>query len=156
MYAELRMNALDAASLGLSAPPPEHPTVIGAVVDVPASGGFVTFVAIGDGTVSMYTSTGGGMIGAGGHATVAESAHRLLATVETQLDQLHASDETTHPAPGLVRVFALTPTGRRVADAPEDAFWGRAPHPLVPVFVGVQQLLTAMRQAQPPDSAPPR
>ena len=34
MYAELRMNALDAASLGSSAPPPEHPTVIGAVVDV--------------------------------------------------------------------------------------------------------------------------
>jgi hypothetical protein len=149
MYATLRTAALDAVALGLPAPPAEHPTVSGVVVDVPAPGGFVTIVAMGEGSTSMYASNGGGVIGAGGHASVARTTHALLAGIEPHLTGLDASDETSHPPPGLVRLFVLTPTGRRVADAPEDAFWGRLDHPLGDVLAGVQSVVSALREAAP-------
>ena len=41
-------------------------TLLGVVVDIPQRGGYATVVAMADGTTSMYTSTGGGVIGGGG------------------------------------------------------------------------------------------
>ena len=148
-YRTLRGKALDAVELGLPAPPPEHPLVSGAVIDVPVDGGYVTFVAMCEGTTSMYASTGGGTIGAGEHAPVAAATHELLRTIEQQLGDFAESADTAQPPVGTVRVFVLTPSGRRVADAPEDAFWGRMQGPLTPVLMAAQNVVTAMRQVSP-------
>jgi hypothetical protein len=78
----LRTMALDAVRAGLPEPAPDHPSVSGLVVDVPAEGGFATVVALTDGTTSMYTSTGGGIIGAGEHGQVAAATRALLTVVE--------------------------------------------------------------------------
>jgi hypothetical protein len=51
----------------LAPPSAAHPDISGVVVDVPAQGGFATVVGLTDDTTSMYTSTGGGTIGAGKH-----------------------------------------------------------------------------------------
>jgi hypothetical protein len=147
MYRRLRAMALDAVALGLPAPPPEHPGVSGVIVDIPAGGGaFATLVAMADGTTSLYSSTGGGTIGAGAHPAVAEAAQRLLALVDQRLEEFGEDDETEQPIGPRVRFFVLTPEGRRVADVPDDAFWGREEHELTPVIAAAQEVITALRQ----------
>jgi len=147
MYERLREMALDAVALGMPPPPPEHARVAGAVIDIPADGGYATVVAMTDNSTSMYTSVGGGTIGAGEHEAVAAATHALLATIDGHLDEFAESDDTAQPAAGTVRVFALTPTGRRVADMPDDIFWIRSQGPQTPVAMAAQGVIAALRQA---------
>jgi hypothetical protein len=138
MYAKLRDQALTAG-------------IRGAVIDVPVDDGWITFVSMGDDTTSMYTSVGGGTIGAGEHAPVAAATQKLLTTIDEHLDQFEESDDTGHPGHETVRVFALIPDGsRRVADAPEDAFWARTDHELTSVLMAVQDVVTAIREVPQP------
>jgi hypothetical protein len=148
-YEGLRAMALRAVSSGLALPPPDHPDVSGLVVDVPAEGGFATVVALTDNTTSMYTSTGGGTIGAGEHRDVADANHRLLTIVEAHLGSFDRKDDGSLPPKGTVRLHVVTPSGNRSKDVSEDSFWGRSPGPLMPVITAVQELITAIRAASP-------
>jgi hypothetical protein len=145
-YAALRANALDAGD-ALPTPAPEHPRVSGVVVDVPASNGYATVVAMTDDTTSMYTSSGGGTIGAGAHAPVSTATHALLAAVDRQLDQFAPGGQPTLPPAGSVRFHVLTPEGPAAADVPEAAFWGKLDHPLMPVIAATQHVISAIREA---------
>ncbi len=49
-----------------------------------------------------------------------------------------------------MRLHVLTPTGGRHVDVPEDAFWGRQDHALMPVIARVQDVITAISTASPP------
>jgi len=138
--------ALDAVSGGLPPPSPGHPDVSGAVVDVAAQGGFATLTALTDGTTSLYTSGGGGTIGAGSHAAVAQATENLLSVLQAHLDAFQRPDDGSLPEAGMVRFHVLTPSGTRFEDVPEDSFWGRAPHELLPVIAATQQLITAVRE----------
>ena len=146
VYEKLRGMALDAVALGLPDPAPEHPGVSGAVIDVPAEGGLITLVAMTDDSTSMYTSVGGGTIGAGDHEPVAAATHALLATIEGHLGEFAESEDVAHPPAGVVRIFVLTPSGRRFADIPEDVFWDKAQNSLTPVVMAAQGVITALRQ----------
>jgi hypothetical protein len=97
----------------------------------------------------MYTSTGGGTIGAGEHAAVAGATHRLLSAVQAQLGSFKKKDEGDFPPPGSVRFHVVTPAGSRSEGVREDSFWGRAPHQLMPVIASAQELLAAIRSASP-------
>ncbi len=141
--------ALDTVANGLVAPLPEHPDVSGIVVDVPGEGGFATIVALTDGTTSMYTSTGGGQIGAGTHAHVANATQRLLAEVQRNLGHFNSQDDDAFPPEGLVRLHVLTPSAGRRTDVPENAFWGREDHHLMPVIALVQDVITAISSVSP-------
>src|SRR5439155_13514891 len=50
-----------------------------AAMEIGLNNAIATIVAIGDGSVSMYISTGEGVIGAGGHAAVKAAADRFRA-----------------------------------------------------------------------------
>jgi hypothetical protein len=67
-YAELRQQVfrLDRSGLGPDADA-RTGQVWGVMFEMGQLNGTVTFVALADNTTSMYTSTGGGMIGAGFH-----------------------------------------------------------------------------------------
>jgi hypothetical protein len=140
---------LDAVANGLSAPSSYHPDVSGVVVDIPAQGGFATVVALTDGTTSMYTSVGGGTIGAGEHSVVRIATRRLLAAVQRELGFFVEVDTDALPPPGLVRFHLLAPHGRRYRDVPEDSFWGRAPDDLMPVIEKTQELISAISNVSP-------
>ena len=71
VYDTLRTRALEVEEATLGRAPVEHPQVLGTVIDIPSEGGIASVVALADGTTSMYTSTGGGTIGAGTHEAVA-------------------------------------------------------------------------------------
>jgi hypothetical protein len=152
MYEHLRSMALDAVALGIE-PPEEHPSVAGVVVDIPTGEDeYATLVVMGDGSTSLYTSTGGGTIGAGAHEQVREAATDLLELVDVNVAIFPATEATDQPPPGRVRWFVLTPDGRRVADMEDDVFWGRIRHPSTPLAAAAQQVIAALREATPPDS----
>jgi hypothetical protein len=148
-YSELRGLALGAVSSGLEQPGAEHPRVSGVVIDVPSGGSYATVVALTDDTTSMYTSVGGGTIGAGQHVGVAAATHALLAAVDAQLDEFTDPQDASLPPAGTVRFHVLAESGGHTKDVPEDVFWGRASDPLMPVIVAAQGVITAMREASP-------
>ena len=116
MYRDLRAMALGAVLKGLQPPRADHPDVSGVVIDIPGKGGYSTLVSLTDDTTSMYTTTGGGAIGAGGHVAVALATHSLLAAIDQQLAQFTSGEVTAMPPPGTVRFHVLAPAGGRPND----------------------------------------
>jgi hypothetical protein len=149
VYADLRATALGAANLELPPASGGHPDVVGVVIDIPSKDGYATVVALNDGATSLYTSVGGGVIGAGEHERVASANARLLREAQTQLAEFSPDASIDHPGAGLVRIFVLTEGGRRVADIPERQFWTSDSGPLGTVIVAAQAVITEMRQVQP-------
>jgi hypothetical protein len=150
VYAVLRSMVLGAAGSGeLPAPPPDHPNVLGVVVDIPSQGATATVVALTDNTTSLYTSTGGGTIGGGGHASTANATHALLTAIEQSIESFDPGDDLSIPPPGLVRLHVLTTSGPRVADVPERTFWEGSAHALLPVVAATQRVIAAIRASTP-------
>lgn len=118
--------------------------VRGALMDMGYPNGAATLVALGDGTTSLYLSSGGGIIGAGAHDQVATAAQRFLAAVDDHLDLLTADVDSGVPAAGRVIIRALTDQGWSGAEAPEDDL-GRGPHPLSAMFHTGHGVLTELR-----------
>ena len=114
-YYGLRGRALESVGRGWIVATPAHPRVCGVVVDVPASGGFATVVALADNTTSLYTSVGGGSIGAGEHQPVADANHRLLATIDEYLLGFSIGGDDTLPPAGF---GTTTCSGRRIGRPP--------------------------------------
>ena len=56
------------------------PHVFGGVMDMAFPNGAATLVALSDGSTSLYTSGGGGVIGGGAHPTVVRETMAFLAT----------------------------------------------------------------------------
>lgn len=87
--------------------------VLGVVVDWSVGNGFGTFVALADGTASMYTSSGGGTIGAAGRPEMDAAGERLLRTVEKHLDRFGEVGAPGPPVVGSVVYWVLTRDGVR-------------------------------------------
>ena len=145
VYHGLRSNVLEAATRGWIASRPEHPRVAGVVIDIPSSGGFATVVALADNTTSLYTSVGGGTIGAGAHQPVVDANLRLLAKIDEYLLGFAIGADDALPDAGFVRYHVLGSASSSIADVPDDCFWGRADHPLMPVIVATQDLISMIR-----------
>jgi hypothetical protein len=167
LYHGLRAQVLDLdpASVELT-PGPEHPQVWGALMDMGFPSGTATLVALADGTTSLYTSTGGGIIGGGSHQAVTAATRVFLACVADHLGALAPETGTGLPARGRVIIRALTYQGQRAAEAAEDDL-GYHRHALSPVFHAAHDVITQLRlldeartgtardPQQPPNGNPP-
>jgi hypothetical protein len=141
VFLDLRGRALAAADGGLLRP---GDGTLGVVVDIPAQGGYATLVALVDGTTSLYTSSGGGTIGAGAHHRVAVATRTLIETVDAHRASFTDGADDSLPPGGTVRFHGIAAAGGFVADVPEDSFWGRAGHALMPVIAATQELVGAV------------
>lgn len=103
-----------------------------------------TLVAVVDGTSSLYFSNGGGLIGAGTHAPVAEANRRWLETGQEFLPQLSAITDPPLPAEGVTQFVAVTAEGLRGAVAPAEEL-GQGRHGLSPLFYAGQGVITQIR-----------
>jgi len=127
-------------------PTEQLPHVWAALLDIGMANGSATVAVVADGTVSMYTSTGGGMIGAGQHDVIHMPAARFLKTVEAIHDSLEPATEAPLPQAGEAAVVALTYEGMRRALvelrllSPKD--------PLARAWVAGQDLVAALRELQ--------
>jgi hypothetical protein len=135
---------LDPATVGLQ-PSAELPRVWGALMETGYEGGTTaTLVCLSDGTTSLYLSTGGGVIGGGGHPQVAAKSVALLAVIERYLGQMPVSLDRALPAPGRIVLRALTYLNDRVVDAAEHDL-AEGQHPLSEVFWAGQAVLSELR-----------
>lgn len=120
-----------------------------AAMELSVDGGTATIVAIADGTVSMYLSTGGGAIGAGEHAAVRAEGQRFRTVVADARGQLVRTTGFPLPRTGEVRFHARIGEDRFTGVAPEAALRGGR-HVLAPLYAAGQDLLTEIRLASEP------
>ena len=139
---------LDPAKAGL-APSDALPHVWGVVMDIGAEHGWASLVTLADGTTSLYTSGGGGVIGGGAHEPVVEASTRLLTLVEANLDLFEATDDLDPPGAGQTRLLVLTHEGTRSGSS-STAELTALEGPLAPLYVSANDLLTALRLATKP------
>jgi hypothetical protein len=154
MYGDLRAMALGYDASKIEVPEGESWTgALVAVMELGWSDATVTILAVADGSVSMYLSTGGGVIGAGEHAAVRAQAERFRTVAAESRGLLQATDDFPLPDPGEVRFQVRTDDGAYSGGAPEAALrTGR--HPLAPLFAAGQDLLTEIRLASPDAKEP--
>ena len=109
--ADLRRLALDTPPFDPATPPDEP---YGFITEFRQSGAVVTLAAYSTGDVSLYFSTGGGIIGGIGKSEVKELAHSIIESVRPLVSQLEQSAKTEEPGDGEYCFYLLTPAGRRV------------------------------------------
>jgi hypothetical protein len=143
-----RILSLDPASAGLH-PSPELPRVWGVLMEMGYPDGSATIVSLADGTTSLYTSEGGGVIGGGEHAPVAAATKRFLAEAETTAAGLSpaASADVDLPPAGIVSFVVLGYAGTQVGAAGDDEL-ASMQHPLSRLYAAGQDVITALREAE--------
>jgi len=119
-----------------------------AAMEIGLNNAIATIVAIGDGSVSMYISTGEGVIGAGGHAAVKAAADRFRAVAADSRGVLQRTEDSPLPETGKVRFHARTADGAFTGTA-EEVTLRAGRHPLSPLYGAGQDLLTEIRLSTP-------
>ena len=150
IFGDLRSMALtvDLATLQTPAEEPWGGAGV-AMMEIGMDRAVASIVAVADGTVSMYTSTGGGVIGAGEHAAVRAEAKRFRTVVADSRSLFTHGTDFPLPVPGEVRFQARIGEDGFTAAAPESALRGGR-HPLSTVYAAGQDLLTEIRLASEP------
>jgi hypothetical protein len=153
IYQELRSRAfgVDPASVRTEPGEPWNGATV-AAMELALDGATATILAVADGTVSMYLSTGGGVIGAGEHVAVRAEGRRFRSVLADARSSLTPTAEFPLPVPGQVRFHAVLGPDRATAVASETLLRGGR-HPLSPLYAAGQDLLTEIRLATEPVSA---
>ena len=118
--------------------------VLALLMETGYPGAVATLVGVVDGSTSLYLSNGGGVLGAGEHAQVAEATRRWLEVGHLQLAELAPTSESSPPELGLTQFVAVTPGGLLAASAPEQEL-GAGKHALSPLFYAGQNVITQLR-----------
>lgn len=106
----------------------------------------VSLVAVADGTVSIYFSNGGGIIGSGEYQQVQEVGREFLRESELHLPQLSKTDKFPLPTESHTRFHVVTASGVHTGSALEDDL-GNNRHELSPLFHAGQKLIAYIRAA---------
>jgi len=143
--ADLRLQVLSRAILGRISRD-RSDRVRGAAMDWGHGGGLATLVALDDDTVSLYLNPGGGIIGAGSHANVAEVAGRFREEAARHQSSFKPTNVFSSPPPGAFRFYVLTTSATLASEVVYSADLGDA-HSLRPLNDAAQQLITAVLRA---------
>lgn len=148
MYEGLRRMALTLppAEAGVK-PDEQHREVWAVVVDLAPDAGTATLVGMADGSTSMYTSTGGGMIGGGRHERVAAETHRLLTKAEWLLDSIPPATSFPLPGPGAVAFHVRTYEGSHSVTVTEEDLVGGS-HELSALYFAAHRVLDELRRVE--------
>ena len=149
VFAELRATALglDVESIRTPDGQPWQGAAV-AMMEIGLPTAVTSFLAVADGSVSMYTSVGGGVIGAGEHAAVRGAAERFRLVAADARGRLQLTTEFPLPAPGEVRFQVRMGDDAWTGAAAESALrTGR--QPLSELYAAGQDLITEIRLASP-------
>ena len=120
--------------------------VWGCLMEMGAEGGSATVVSLADGTTSLYFSTGGGIIGGGGHEMVQLASKAFVAAAGNDSCFMTNTQQFPLPQEGRVRFYALTVSGVLSAEADENTL-GERKHQLSSLFHAGQDVITQLRMA---------
>ena len=145
VYVGLRSQVLDLdpREIGLG-PATGSSEAWGALVETGYPNGTASLVCLRDGTTSLYTSSGFGIIGGGGHEAVRRENARFLSVLDDHLLEMSPSPDQSLPREGRTIIRALTAEGQRLFEAPEDDL-GEGRSALSPVFHAAHAVITQLR-----------
>jgi hypothetical protein len=146
VYEGLRRQALHLTPDQLDAPFAGAP-ILALLMETGYPEAVATLVGVADGTTSLYFSNGGGFIGAGTHAAVAEANRRWLDAGGTFLPELTELADPPLPDVAMTQFVAVTPDALRGAVAAEEEL-GEGRHRLSPLFYAAQDVITQIRLTQ--------
>jgi hypothetical protein len=130
-------------------PRPDEP-IFGVMMETGMGKDIATFLCLADGTVSLYLSTGGGVIGAGEHEPVRSAAGELLQiTNKYALDYISAASPgllKEHPKHGQVHFVLLTYSGIHSVVCEEKAL-AEYQDPFANLFANCHAVLAELREA---------
>ncbi len=153
VMAGLRERALTVAPAALgAAPSAELPHVFGLLMETGFPVAAATLAVFADGTVSLYFSNGGGVLGAGEHESVRAAASALLASAEAHLARFAPlqAPGAVPPLPAEGRVgFYLRCFDGTVAAAASEEELAEESHPLAGLFRAGHRVITEMRRQTP-------
>jgi hypothetical protein len=143
-YVALRQQALllDPAKIGLS--PSSSNQVWGMIMETGYRGSVVTLVTIADGTVSLYFSNGGGIIGLGQHDGPRKAGEVFLAFAPRFIAEAKPTKVFPLPIEGQTRFYFLCFDGVHTAEAKEEDL-GSNQLPWSPLFRKAHEVITAAR-----------
>jgi hypothetical protein len=146
-----RLLTSSAEDLGLSGDDAKA-KVWGVLMEVAFPTGVATLMSMRDGTASLYTSTGGGILGG---YTARNEAKRFVFEAEKHVANMKPAKSFPYPEAGRMKSYLLTRSGVYTADTTEEEVL-REGHALSPLFRAGNDVLTVLRtaneQAKPADS----
>lgn len=123
--------------------------IYGVLMETGFAEGCGTFVCLADGTVSLYTSAGGGVIGLGEHESVRNACAQMLSWTNGYAQEfMNASQSASeYPLPknGAVFFYLLTTGGVYLARCSEAKLSARQ-DPFSNLFMSCQRVMTEARQ----------
>ncbi|HYW11237.1 MAG TPA: hypothetical protein VE871_04750, partial [Longimicrobium sp.] len=144
VFSQMRQEAL-------TTPPEElqfegrRPRVWGSVMELGLSTGRVaTLVVFADGTTSLYSSAGGGIVGSGSQRTVRRASDEFLEEAAEANRGMADAAESPLPSPGRVRFYLRTNAGLRTAEAGENELKAGS-HALSELYTAGQAVLAQVR-----------
>lgn len=124
--------------------PAEPEDVWGVVMETGYPEAVATLVALADGSVSLYFSNGGGIIGMGSREGPHRSAQALLEMAPRFRDECQPTTRFPLPPKSQVSFYLFTYAATVFSEALEEHLANRA-HPLAPLFRQAHELITAIR-----------
>ena len=106
-----------------------------------------TLVAVADGSVSLYFSNGGGIIGAGQHPEARDTAMSFIEYSQGFLGNTKHTDTFPLPKKGNTRFYFVTSKGVKTVEAQEEIF-GNNGHKLSPLFHKAHELIYVIQSIE--------
>ena len=125
---------------------PESKVPYAIVMDIGIDGDTATIVSsiIGDG--SMYTSTGGGIIGGIEHESVRTASMYFVNVAADIVDKMHLTTEFSLPSAGNVKFYLITPSGIYTMEEVNTDGLSGGSHELSPLFLAGNDVVTELRK----------
>jgi len=92
----------------------------GVVMDINLSTGFASVVSFVTGDASLYTNTGGGVIGGIGHDNIRSAAQKFVRVSSDYIDKMAANATFQFPKSGNVKFYILTQKGVFSCESSEE------------------------------------
>jgi len=145
IYRDLRQQvfSIDPSKIGVP-PSSASNSVWGVVMETGYPEAVATLVALADGTVSLYFSNGGGIIGVGQHEGPRKASTELLTASKEFLSQVALTKTFPLPSQGNTRFYFLTSGGVLTTESKEDDL-GNNRLPLSPLFHKAQEVIAQTR-----------
>ncbi len=117
--------------------------VWGVMMETAFPSGVATLITIRDGTASLYTNTGGGVLGG---YSAKEQARQFVVEAEKHLARMKPTKGFPYPETGRVKFYVLTPEGVYTVESTSREMQSKS-HPLHPLFYAAHVVLTGLRRA---------
>lgn len=138
IYSDLRSQAL-AISADLAGVKKED-EVYAVLMETGYPEAVATLFSAADGSASLYFSSGGGTIGAGGHAGPNAASKKLVAMAAPFLKHMTKTEKSPLPKEGFTRFYLVTRSGLFTAEA-KEADLGESRLALSPLFHAAHELI---------------